>query len=82
MVVGPFIIKDFLLFQKEGVTWVSPPSRKYEDSDGVEKYFNYVRCKSKEKWGSFQNWAADIVLDKVGSSEPEPTTPDDDNIPF
>jgi len=83
LIVGPFIIKDFLLFEKDGENWVSSPARGYE-ADGAKKYFNYVRCKDKEKWDSFSSWATDIVLDKIGShSGPGPATPEqDDDIPF
>ena len=83
LIVGPFIIKDFLLFEKDGENWVSSPSRKYEDSDGATKYFNYVRCADEEKWKSFSNWAIDLVVDKIGShKEPAPTPPEDNDIPF
>jgi hypothetical protein len=84
LLVGPFIIKDFLVFEKNGENWVSSPSRKYEDSEGQEKYFSYVRCATKEKWESFMNWALDEVLNKVGSNDgPQPTIPqDEDDFPF
>ena len=82
LVVGPFTIKDFLLFEKNGEYWVSSPARQYEQ-DGEKKYFNYVRCESKEKWDSFANWAIDILQDEIGSDAPtQQHGPEDDDIPF
>ena len=80
LVVGPFTIKDYLLFEKEDKSWVQAPSRKYIDSNGDEKYFGYVRIEDKDKWESFCNWAIDGVLDKIGSKPPEVL--EDDDIPF
>ena len=82
LIVGPFIIKDFLFFRKEDREWISSPSRKYKDSEGSEKYFSYVRCQDKEKWESFSNWAVDIVSDKIGATHDSPPIPEDDDIPF
>ena len=83
LVVGPFEIKDFLLFEKDGENWIQAPSRKYEDQEGKTKYFSYVRLGSKEKWESFSNWAIDAVLDKLGTaSVPQPRIQPEDDIPF
>ena len=82
LLVGPFEIKDFLMFEKDGENWIQAPSRKYEDQDGNTKYFSYVRLGSKEKWDSFSQWAIDGVLDEIGTADAgQPTTPEDD-IPF
>jgi len=82
--IGPFIIKDFCVFNKEGEHWVSSPARKYE-SNGATKYFSYVRCQDKEKWESFQNWALDTVLDVIGPTSKHAESkqmPEDDDLPF
>ena len=82
LIVGPFEIRDFLLFEKGGENWIQAPSRKHEDQEGNTKYFSYVRLGSKEKWNSFSQWAIDGVLDEIGTAGGgQPPIPEDD-LPF
>jgi hypothetical protein len=64
--VGEIVIRDWILFNKDGEEWISGPSRKYEDENGDTKYFSYVRIEDKKKYHKFMDWLLRKVKAALG----------------
>ena len=70
---GDFIIRDIVLFQKDGKRWISLPNRQFE-VNGEKKYFNYMGFKEPNMMQSFQNEvmkALDAYCKKQGKKTEE-----------
>lgn len=82
--VGPLEIEGYSLHEKNGKTWVNPPSREYQDKESDEKkYAPIVRIPDKERYWKFQDWAT-VEAARLFESAPEAreTSTGDSDIPF
>ena len=60
-------IKDWLIFEKEGKISSSPPSRRYQDSQGNIKYASYLSFESKDLYWKWCNRIADLYREWIAS---------------
>jgi len=58
------IIRDIVLFQKDGKRWLSFPSRSYE-KEGKREYFHYIRFEDKAKHDEWQQKGLKALQDYV-----------------
>lgn len=76
---GGLVIREVLLFQKDGKRWLNFPSKTYE-KDGKTEYFYYLRFSDKIKHEEWQQKALKALQDYVnevratqGSEKPPET---------
>ena len=82
--IGPLKIEGWTYHQKNGKSWVSPPSKEYIDKGtGEKKYYPMIRFPEKERYWNFQKWAI-AELEKFLKSAPAPGggQGNEDTIPF
>ena len=66
-------IKDWLIFNNNGKITSSPPSRRYQDSQGNIKYASYLFFESKDLYWKWCNRIADLYKEWIeagGIEEP------------
>ncbi len=84
LVVGPLEIEGYSYHVKGDKSWISPPSREYQDKEsGEKKYAPIVRVPDKDRYYKFQDWAI-AEARKLFDTLPEAgeTSTGDSDIPF
>ena len=79
------IIKDCTVHQREGTTWISLPSRSYQNNEGKTVWVDIVVFSDKEKRDEFQTAAVSAFHDYMGKEYNETSAhsdTQDDDIPF
>ena len=80
------IIKDCTVHQREGKTWISLPSRSYQNNEGEAVWTDVVVFSDKEKRDEFQTAAVSAFHSFMGKEYNETTSAPSDNqeddIPF
>lgn len=81
------IIKDCTVHQREGTTWISLPSRSYENNEGETVWTDIVIFSDREKRDVFQTAAVSAFHSFMGKEYNEttsapPETQENDDIPF
>lgn len=73
------VIRDMCLHKKQDKTWVSFPSRAYQDKEGNQKWARIIEIPDTERWYQFNKKALEAV---AKYQPPEPDRVADEDIPF
>ena len=84
LVAGPLEIEGYSLHEKNGKTWVNPPSREYPDKEtGETKYASIIKIPDKDRYWSFQDWAVKQARELFEAPAPAEEVPTDgEPLPF
>jgi len=74
------IIRDVLMFEKNGSRWFNLPSRTYE-ADGKKKYYSFIIFDDSDKTQSFQDDLRKAYDLAVGTSSVQGASLEE-NLPF
>lgn len=81
----PFIIRRISVFEKEGQSWISLPSEKYE-KDGKKQFYAYALFKDPAHQKDFQNELLTILNKSNAGSQKAPAKRqieyEQDDLPF
>lgn len=75
-------IRGFLHMRSGKGEFVSGPSRKFQDKEGKDKYFEYVKIPDSEAYWAFQKECLALLHDFKGTPGTTPKKANEDEIPF
>jgi DNA-binding cell septation regulator SpoVG len=75
-------LRGFLHMRSGNGEFVSMPSRKYQDRDGNDKYFNYVAIPDNDIYRRFQNKCLELLRAYKPTPAPAKEATPTDDIPF